>query len=123
MQQNAGAKSVLRALHGIEGGWRGGDSCQSQERQSDPMTTKPRIDLRPGVTQPAVLLISRRQVAECDVASVVTGLKPLLATREDTWLYRSQMSLTVDGYNQDARALVDIPEVRTFLRAFEREWP
>ena len=87
------------------------------------MTTKPRIDLRPGVTQPVVLLISRRHVAECDVASVVTGLKPLLATREDTWLYRCQMSLTVDGYNQDARALVDIPEVRTFLRAFEREWP
>ena len=87
------------------------------------MAASPRIDLRPGVTQPVVLMLSRRQIEACDVASVVAELKPFLATREDAWLYRGQMSLTVDGYNHDPRELVDIPEVRKFLKVFEREWP
>ena len=87
------------------------------------MAASPRIDLRPGVTQPVILMLSRRQIEACDVASVVAELKPFLATREDTWLYRGQMALAVDGYNHDARELVDIPEVRKFLKVFEREWP
>ena len=87
------------------------------------MPATPRFDLRPGVTEPVVLIISRRQVEQHDVASVLNELKPLLATREDTWLYRGQMSLVVDGYNDDPRELVDVAEVRAFLRAFERQWP
>ncbi len=87
------------------------------------MATTPRFDLRPGVTEPVVLMISRRQVEQHDIASLLDELKPLLAKREDTWLYRGQMSLTVDGYNHDPRELVEIPEVRSLLRAFERAWP
>ncbi len=87
------------------------------------MPATPRFDLRPGVTEPVVLLISRRQVEQHDVASVLEELKLLLATREDTWLYRGQMSLVVDGYNDDPRELVDVAEVRAFLRAFARQWP
>ncbi len=87
------------------------------------MASTPRFDLRPGVTEPVVLMISRRQVEQHDVASVLNELKPLLATREDAWLYRGQMALAVDGYNEDPRELVDVAEVRAFLRAFERQWP
>lgn len=87
------------------------------------MTTTPRLDLRRGVTEPVLLVISRRQVETCDIASVLTELKPFLATREDAWLYRNQMAMVVDGYNDDPRELVDIAEVRAFLRALEREWP
>jgi hypothetical protein len=47
------------------------------------MVTTPRIDLRPGVTEPVILMISRRQVEACDIASVLTNLKPFMATRED----------------------------------------
>lgn len=82
-----------------------------------------RYDLRPGVTEPVVLLISRRQVEQRDLASVLNELKLLLATRQDTWLYRGQVTLVVDGYNDDLRELVDIPQVRGFLRALERQWP
>lgn len=74
------------------------------------MHTSPRIDLHPGVTEPVVLMISRRQVEAFDIASVMTNLKPFLATREDAWLYRGQMTLVVDGYNDDPREFVDIPE-------------
>jgi len=87
------------------------------------MTATPRIDLRPGVTQPVFLMISRRQVEETDIDSVLFSLKPLLATKEDAWLYRGQMLLSVDGYNDDPRELVDIAEIRAFLRKFELQWP
>ena len=87
------------------------------------MPTTPRIDLRPGVTEPVVLMISRRQVEAGDIASVLTSLKPFLATCEDAWLYRGQMSLVVDGYSQDPRELVDVPEVRAFLRVLDQQWP
>jgi len=33
------------------------------------------------------------------------------------------MTLVVDGYNNDPRELVDIPEVRTLLAQLEAEWP
>lgn len=83
----------------------------------------PRMDLRPGVQEPVVLLISRREVEQADLASVLSRLRVFLATREDAWRYRGQMSLVVDGYNHDPRELVDIPEVRTLLRRLEVEWP
>ena len=87
------------------------------------MANSPRIDLRPGVNEPVVLMISRREVEAADLASVVARLKVFLATREDAWLYRGQMTLVVDGYNNDPRELVDIPEVRALLRGLESEWP
>ena len=87
------------------------------------MSQHPRIDLRPGVSEPVVLLISRREVEQADLSSVLSRLKVFLATREDAWLYRGQMTLVVDGYNNDPRELVDIPEVRTLLRGLEAEWP
>jgi hypothetical protein len=87
------------------------------------VATTPGLDLRCGVTEPVVLVISRRQVETGDMASVLAGLKLFLATREDAWLYRNQMALVVDGYNEDLRELVDIAEVRVFLLALERAWP
>ena len=87
------------------------------------MTQQPRLDLRPGVSEPVVLLISRREVEAGDLASVLSRLKVFLATREDAWLDRGQMTLVVDGYNNDPRELVDIPEVRTLLRGLESSWP
>ena len=68
-------------------------------------------------------MISRRQVESNDMASVVNEHKILLASREDCWLYRGQVSLVVDGYEDDPRELVDIPEVRAFLRDFTVQWP
>jgi hypothetical protein len=87
------------------------------------MSQRPRQDLRPGVTEPVVLMISRREVEQGDLASVLARLKVFLATREDAWLYRGQMTLVVDGYNDDPRELVDIPQVRTLLCNLEAAWP
>ena len=84
------------------------------------MPISPRIDLRPGVSEPVLLMISRRQIEKHDMASVLKELKVLTATREDCWLYRNQMSMIVDGYDSDTRELIDIPEVRKFLKDFEK---
>ena len=56
---------------------------------------------------------------------MLSRLKVFLATREDAWRYRGQMTLVVDGYNNDPRELVDIPEVRTLLRrlAYQAGYP
>lgn len=87
------------------------------------MAALPRSNLRPGVVEPVVLLISRREIEQADLSSVLSRLKVFLATREDAWRYRGQMTLVVDGYNHDPRELVDIPEVRSLLRRLEAEWP
>ena len=84
--------------------------------------SKPYQDLRPGITEPVIIMISRRQVESNDMVSVINELKILLASREDCWLYRGQVSLVVDGYEDD-HELVDIPEVRAFLRDFTVQWP
>ena len=87
------------------------------------MQTRARFDLRPGSSEPVALVISRREVERADLASVLSRLKIFLATREDAWRYRGQMTLVVDGYNDDPRELVDIPEVRSLLSRLEAEWP
>ena len=87
------------------------------------MSRSPRFDLRPGVIEPVVLMISRREVEAGDIASVLSRLKVFVATREDAWRYRGQMALVVNGYNNDLRELVDIPEVRALLRGLEAAWP
>ena len=83
----------------------------------------PRIDLRPGVTKPVVLLITRRQLDEQDLASILDGLKILTAAREDVWRYRGQMSLVVDGFNDDPRELIEIPAVRLLVTNLCQAWP
>ncbi len=75
------------------------------------------------MTDLVVLLIFRRQVEQQDLASVLDSLKVYTATRGDAWRYRGQMSLVVDGYNHDPRVLVDIPEVRHFLKRLAAQWP
>lgn len=53
---------------------------------------------------------------------MLTRLKVFCVTREDARLFRGQMSLVVDGYNDDLRELVDIPEVRALLKRLEADW-
>lgn len=85
--------------------------------------TLPRIDLRPGVTEPIVLLLSRREIEAGDVAGAVERLHNAFNTAEAIWQARGQLALVVDGYNDDPRELVDIAEVRKFLRALDAKWP
>ena len=84
--------------------------------------TSARIDLRGGVVEPVVLMISRREVEAGDVTAVVDRLLALLSTPEAIWRDRGQMALLVDGYGSDPSELVDVAEVRAFLRELDRQW-
>ncbi len=68
-------------------------------------------------------MLSRREVEAADVLPVVSRLHTLLSTPEAIWHYRGQMALVIDGYIDDPRELVDIGEVRAFLRGLDRHWP
>ena len=83
----------------------------------------PRIDLRSGITDPVVLMFSRREVEAGDPGAAVRRLNSLFDTPEAIWRYRGQVALVVDGYHDDPRELVDVPEVRAFLIEFTRQWP
>lgn len=90
---------------------------------NNPSRSRLSLDLRPGVTNPVVLKITRRQVETHDLESVLNSLRILTAAREDVWRYRGQMILQVDGYNDDPRELVEIPEVRSLLTGLTEAWP
>ncbi len=85
--------------------------------------TSPRFDLRPGVTEPVVLMFSRREVESGDPSASVARLDALFDSREAVWRYRGQVALVVAGYDDDPRELIDIPEVRAFLTRFNAQWP
>ncbi len=87
------------------------------------MRNHPALDLRTGITDPVMVVISRRQVEEADLDSVMANLRLLSATREDVRRYRGQAVLTVDGYNDDSRELVDIASVRAMLKSIYQSWP
>ena len=82
-----------------------------------------RHDLQPGVNEPVILMVSRTAVERDDLASVLGRLKLLSATREDAWLYRGQLSIVFEGYEDDPRELVDLPEVRRFVVRLNAAWP
>ena len=82
-----------------------------------------RHDLQPGVNEPVILMVSRTAVERDDLASVLGRLKLLSATREDSWLYRGQLSIVFEGYEDDPRELVDLPEVRRFVARLQAAWP
>jgi hypothetical protein len=85
--------------------------------------TSPRFDLRPGVTEPVVLMFSRREVESGDPSASVARLDALFDSRQAVWRYRGQVALVVAGYDDDPRELIDIPEVRAFLTRFNAQWP
>lgn len=79
------------------------------------MPSPSRFDLRPGLTEPVLLLISRQAIESGNVGVIAQQLRLLTASREDTWRYRSQVCLVIDGYQDDAGALVGVAGFRTNL--------
>ena len=79
--------------------------------------------LYPAITDPAVLMFSRRQVETRDVAEPLTLLRRLTADRHTAMDFCGRMSLVVDGYRDDPCELFEIPEVRGYFPRLEQAWP
>ena len=79
--------------------------------------------LRPGIAEPVFLMFSRRQVDTCDFAEPLEFLRGLTADPRAALDYCGRISLVVDGYNDDPREIFEVPEVRTFIKGLDRQWP
>ena len=79
--------------------------------------------LRPAISEPVVLMFSRRQVETCDVNEPLASLRELTADRKVALEFCGRVSLVIDGYNDDPRELFEIPEVRAYLKRLDQEWP
>ena len=78
--------------------------------------------LRPAVTDPVILMFSRRQVETGDVDEPLELLRSLTADRRTAIEFCGRISLVVDGYNDDPRELFEIPEVRAYVDRLDRGW-
>ena len=72
----------LRLCVGVGGSVIPADARLSRPGQNLEATSAPRLGLGPGVSEPGVLMISRREVAAGDLPSVLSRLKVFVATRE-----------------------------------------
>jgi hypothetical protein len=79
--------------------------------------------LRPGVTEPVVLMFSRRQVEICNVDEPLQLLRRLTEDRQTAIDFCGRISLVVDGYNDDPRELFEVPQVRAYIRRLDQAWP
>lgn len=70
----------------------------------------------------AVLLISRQDIVTLKVGSVVERLMLFSDCREHVERFAGRMVLQVEGYDDDPRPLVLIPEVVRFFRAVDAQW-
>lgn len=85
----------------------------------------PHFDLRPGLSDPVVFVISRQQVEALDLDEPLDFLHSLVPTAypHHAWAYKGRLSLVIAGYETDPRELFEIPEVCRYLRALDDQWP
>jgi hypothetical protein len=79
--------------------------------------------LRPGISEPVILMFSRRQVETCDIDEPLQFLRRLTADRKTALKFSGRISLVVDGYNDDPRELFEILEVRAYIKRLDQAWP
>lgn len=70
----------------------------------------------------AIVLISRQDIVSFRVGSVVERLMLFSDSREQAQRFAGRMVLQVEGYDDDPRPLVLIPEVVRFFRAVDAQW-
>lgn len=66
---------------------------------------------------------ARHLIERQDIEAAVRLVGAMLASPAAAAEHAGRVAITVDGYNEDPRDLLEIPEVRTFFQALHREWP
>jgi hypothetical protein len=95
----------------------------SRQPHRSPARTSMPQRLRPAVTDPVILMFSRRQVETCDIDEPLQFLRRLTADRQTALEFCGRISLVVDGYNDDPRELFEVPEVRAYIKRLDQAWP
>lgn len=83
------------------------------------------FDLRPGLADPVVFVITRQQIEAEDAEISLEFLRSLVPTDnpQRIWSHKGRLSLVISGYDADPRELFEIPEVRRYLRSIDEHWP
>lgn len=99
------------------------DDSGREPEHSEP--SAPYFDLRPGLSDPVVFVISRQQVEAFDLDESLNFLQSLVPTArpQHARVYKGRLSLVIAGYETDPRELFEIPAVCRFLRALDEQWP
>lgn len=66
---------------------------------------------------------SPRQVASCELDSIVASLERLSKNPEVALKLKGSMFLSFSGWDDDRREIYDIPEIVQFFRALTERWP
>jgi len=82
----------------------------------------PRLDFRPAIQEPVYLVLSREQVESSDQQEPMAFLQHIVSSTDTAMEFMGRVSLIVDGYNDDARELFEVPEVRRYLKALDDQW-
>lgn len=83
------------------------------------------FDLRPGITDPVIFVITRQQIEAEDLESSLEFLRSLVPTDnpQRIWSYKGRLSLVISGYDADPQELFETPEVCRYLRSIDEHWP
>lgn len=100
-----------------------GEDDAGDERRKDPEGRF--FDLRPGITDPVIFVITRQQIEAEDLESSLEFLRSLVPSDnpQRIWSLKGRLSLVISGYDADPRELFEIPEVRRYLRSIDEHWP
>jgi len=76
-------------------------------------------------TKPALVMleIAKEQIVAGNIASAMEKLHILTDSDVTFRKYKDSLVLMVEGYDNDRRELVEIPEVRAFFNKLNQEWP
>ena len=69
------------------------------------------------------VVISREEVASIDTSSTVNTLSRVLVDRETVQRFRGRIEISFDGFDDDAREVYEIPEVRRFCVDLDKLFP
>jgi hypothetical protein len=73
--------------------------------------------------QPLYVLISREEVELRDLTAPLAILRSLIASPEAAQSYIESVDIAFGGYDDDARELFEIPEVRDYVYRLDSEFP
>lgn len=70
-----------------------------------------------------ILEISRESIASGNISRVLEKLHILTDSEINVRLYRYALSICFTGYDSDSREIVEIPEIRSYMKALNEAWP
>ena len=73
--------------------------------------------------EPVIFVVSKNEVVNQDISSILSSLNNLLSSPEKALSYCEKIDISFDGYNNIHDELFEIPEVRNFVYKLDEEFP